>query len=201
MDQALARLAAQLKAQSRWAHTSLPAVWLFTDPQRLPNPLAAVGALPRGAGVVFRHGGDGRYRSLASDLVALCRQTGLVCLIGADVDLAEAVGADGLHLPERMLEHAAAIRVRHPAWRLTAAVHNHAAIRAAGMMVDGVFASPIFPSASPSAGAPVGCAVLADWVKAAACPVIALGGVNAQTMDQLVGSGCAGIAGIEMFQN
>ncbi|MBR0668094.1 thiamine phosphate synthase, partial [Roseomonas hellenica] len=31
-----------------------PRLWLFTDPVRLPDPLAAAQNLPRGAGVVAR---------------------------------------------------------------------------------------------------------------------------------------------------
>ncbi len=201
MHQALARLAAQLKAQSRWAAGPLPALWLFTDPQRLPDPLAAVAALPRGAGAVLRHGGDAGYRGLAADLVTLCRQRGVVCLIGADVDLAEAVGADGLHLPERMAAEASALRARHPQWILTAAAHSAQAITAVETAVDAVFVSPVLASASPSAGAPLGAARVAQWATDAACPVMALGGIGTHTIDQLRGSGCAGIAGIEMFQN
>ena len=119
-------------------------------------------------------------------------------LVGEDEALAAAVGADGLHLPERSLCRARGIRARRPGWILTAAAHGPAALaRAAEAGVDAAVLSSVFASGSASAGAPLGPVRFAAMVRAARLPVIALGGVNAGTAQRLVGSGAAGLAAVE----
>ncbi len=57
--------------------------------------------------------------------------------------------------------------------------------------------SPVFPSRSPSAGAPLGPVRFAALVRRVKRPVYALGGVNTKTAPRLIGSGAAGIAAVE----
>jgi thiamine-phosphate pyrophosphorylase len=189
----LAGTAACLKRRSGGTH--LPALWQFTDPTRLPDPMAAIDRLPAGAGVVFRHFGMPAYRDLGTAVRALCRDKDIVFLVGADEDLAVTLHADGVHLPERLFHHAPHMRARHPGWVLTVAAHSMATVQAA-QGVDAIFASPVFPSISPSAGAPIGIEVLMQWVRVSPCPVFALGGVTTATIDSLMGTGCAGVAGV-----
>ena len=59
--------------------------------------------------------------------------------------------------------------------------------------------SAIFPSASTSAGTPLGPLRLAQIVRRAACPVYALGGINAATAGRRLATGGVGIAGVEPF--
>jgi len=49
------------------------------------------------------------------------------------------------------------------------------------MGVDAVFLSPVFESASPSAGKPIGALVFRGTARGAPLPVYALGGINART--------------------
>lgn len=114
--------------------------------------------------------------------------------------MAEAIGAHGVHLPQRLAQGAGAIKLVHPDWRITAAAHDLEAVRAAGRAgVEAAVVSPVFPSNSPSAGEPLGVAGLAAIAADAGLPVYALGGVNAKTADALVGAGVYGLAGIEGF--
>jgi thiamine-phosphate pyrophosphorylase len=62
--------------------------------------------------------------------------------------------------------------------------------------VDAVVISPVFASASPSAGRPLGVRRFAAMVREAGVPCYALGGVNASTVGALSKSGAAGIAAI-----
>lgn len=167
---------------------------------RVPDPEAVAERLPAGAGIVYRpfEAPDAIERGLR--LAAIARARGLLLLAGADPALAEAIGALGVHLPQRLAQTAAAIRLDHPAWRITAAGHDLAAVRTAERAgVEAVVVSPVFPSNSPSAGKPLGAAGLAAIAADAALPVYALGGVNAKTADALVGAGVYGLAGIEGF--
>lgn len=174
----------------------LPALLVFTDPIRTPDPEAVAARLPRGSAIVYRAFGAADALAIALRLRAIARRRGLTLLIGADEALAARVGADGVHLPERLACRAARIRARHPTWLITAAAHN---ARAARAPVDAVVVSAIFPSGSPSAGRPLGPIRLAQVVRMSGRPVYALGGVNTATAARLLATGVVGIAGVEVF--
>jgi thiamine-phosphate pyrophosphorylase len=175
----------------------LPPLLLLTDPGRTPDPLAAAARLPRGAGVVYRAFGDPDALRLACALGRLARRRGLLFLVGADEGLAAASGAHGLHLPERMLGRAPRLRARRPGWVITAAAHSPLALACAARAgCDAALLSAVFPSASPSAGAPLGPVRFAAMSRAARLPVYALGGVASGTAKRLLGSRAVGVAGI-----
>lgn len=176
----------------------LPALFFVTDPARTPDPAGVARRLPRGAGVIFR--GFGRPDALeqALGLRAVASERGLVLLIGLDEALAEAVGADGVHLPERALSGAADLRARRPGWLLTGAAHDEAALETAARAgLDAALVSPVFPSDSPSAGAALGVEGFTDLAAAAGLPVYALGGVTARTAPKLARTGAAGLAAVD----
>jgi thiamine-phosphate pyrophosphorylase len=62
--------------------------------------------------------------------------------------------------------------------------------------VDAIVLSPVFPSASPSAGRPIGVRRFAALVRAAGAPCYALGGVNERTVRALSASGAIGVAAV-----
>jgi len=148
--------------------------------------------------VVYRAFGAPDAVSLGRRLTRLAHHRGLVLLAGADPALAAAIGADGVHLPERGASRAAGIRRARPTWLVTAAAHSAAAIVGAGQSgADAVFVSPVFASASPSAGRPLGAVRLAALARGAGLPVFALGGINAATARRITRSGAAGFAAID----
>ena len=155
--------------------------------------------LPRGAAVVYRTFGAADAEERARGLARIARRRGLKLLIGADADLAARIGADGVHLPERMA--AQAQRLKRPGWIVTAAAHSSWAARqglAAG--ADAVVVSAIFPSGSPSAGKPIGPVRLARLVRDAGGPVYALGGINDKTARRLLPAGLVGLAAVEALR-
>ncbi|HEY1878393.1 MAG TPA: thiamine phosphate synthase [Caulobacteraceae bacterium] len=171
---------------------------LFTDPARTPDAAAIARRLPRGAGVVYRAFGAADAIEKGRTLASVCRRRGLILLVGADPALAIRLGADGVHLPERLAFRAGQIRALGRRFRITAAAHGlPAARRAATAGVEVVVLSPVFPSRSPSAGRPLGLFVLALIVQRAGAPVYALGGVNAHTGRRLKLTGAAGLAAVE----
>ena len=175
-------------------------LFFFTDPERTPDPVSAARRLPAGAAVVYRAFGSAEATIVAAELRQVTRERDCLLLIGADEALAEACGADGLHLPEHRLPDGPALRLRHPGWFLTGAAHSAEALAEANRAgLDAVMISPVFASRSPSAGEPLGVVRLSELARGSAAPVIALGGVNAQTAGELLGSGAAGLAGVEAF--
>ncbi len=167
----------------------------MNDPQRLPDMCAAAKTLPRGSALIYRHFGADDRAVIAATLRQICFVRGLQFLIGQDEDLARECGADGLHLPERDLQSVETIRKRYPDWLLIGAAHSASALARAGGL-DAALLSPVFESQSPSAGAPLGLEKFTKIVRGAVVPIFALGGINAKTAAQLLGSGAAGVAGV-----
>lgn len=196
MATVLRRRALHLKAGARLA----PPLLLVTDPARTPDPASAAARLPRGSGVVFRGFGAQDAADRLGALACTTRARGVVLLVGADPRLAAAAGAAGVHLPERALHRARAIRRARPGWIVTGAAHSAAAlVRARRAGLDGVFVSPVFATRSPSGRGvrPLGTVRFAALVRGAGLPVYALGGVDARTARRLMGSGAAGLAAVD----
>ena len=173
----------------------------MTDPARISDLEAVAGRLPRGAAIVFRAFGAPDALQQGRRLAAIARRRGLILLAGADPALARAIGAQGVHLPERLGHKAGTIRRARPDWLVTVAAHGEAAARrafAAG--AHAVLISPVFQSRSPSAGRPLGPVRFAALVRRAGGPIYALGGINAATAKRLARSGAVGIAAVEAFE-
>lgn len=180
------------------AKAALPSLLFFTDPVRTPDPEAVAARLPRGAAVVFRAFGASDAEARGARLRAIARQRGLLLLIGADAQLAQALGADGVHLPERLAHRARRLKAAHPRWIVTAAAHSAAAARnalAAG--ADAVVVSTVFASRSASAGAPMGAVRLAILVRRVGGAVYGLGGIDMKKARLLKGTGLTGIAAVD----
>jgi thiamine-phosphate pyrophosphorylase len=192
--------AAATLGRTRRAGKGLPTAWFVTDPGRTPDPAAVVERLPRGAGVIFRGFGRADAAETALQLAKIARRRGLILLIGADEALAARVGANGVHLPERMGEGLRRLRARRPGWIITLAAHSPRALqRAAALSADAVLFSTVFASLSATAGAPMGPTRLARLARRGSMPVFALGGVNAQTAKRLARTGVAGFAAVDAF--
>lgn len=178
----------------------MPPLLFFTDPERTPRPWEVAERLPIGAGVVYRHFGAPDARETALRLREATRKRDGLLLIGLDADLAETVEADGVHLPERTIETAAALSARRPDWTITAALHGSGPLPDV-TRISALVVSPVFPAGGASASTPpFGLSRLADRVRTAPCPVYALGGVNATNAAELEGSGACGIAGVESIR-
>lgn len=167
----------------------------FTDPGRTPDPEGVAVALPPGSGIVYRHFGALDAEAGARRLKAIARARGLKLLIGQDLALAARVGADGVHLPQRLAHRAPAVKRARPGWIVTSAAHSLGAARASH--ADAVVISVAFPSRSGSATTALGPIRLAALVRAAARPAYALGGVNDKTARRLLDVGLIGLAAVD----
>ncbi len=166
-------------------------LWLFTDARRLPDPLPAIAALPRGlCGVVFRHDGWAGRAALARQVADLCRARGLALTVAGDQRLAHALGA-GVHLrrgerPPKGLKRGG--------W-VTASAHSASEVRAARAHTALVFLSPVWPTPSHPAAAGLG---VLRWSRLAvrAGGALALGGVSGRTVGRLPRALASGIGAI-----
>jgi thiamine-phosphate pyrophosphorylase len=135
MDARLVCWARAVKA--RRGASGLPVLWLFTDPQRLPDPRQAVAALPRGmCGVVLRQDDA----ALGRDLARICRARRNALVVAGNWRLAAALGA-GVHLRRGIGPGRGRL--------LTSSAHNRVELRRARRAGAAlVFLSPIFSTAS-----------------------------------------------------
>jgi len=137
--------------------------------------------------------------ALGGDLVRLSRGSGTRVVVNDRVDVALACGADGVHLRHDSVP-ANALRAMAPDGFLVGrSVHGLAEAERAGP-VDYLIAGTVFPTPSKSAGTPIlGLDGLAEIVQAVAVPVLAIGGIGRDQLDEVAATGAAGVAGIGLF--
>lgn len=169
----------------------IPALYFVTDPARTPDPARIAARLPRGAAVIYRHFGAVDRAQTARRLARLCRRRGVALLIANDARLAHAVGAAGVHWPERAIRPAGASLT-------TGAAHSGRALaKAASAGLDAALLGPVFPTRSNSGRRMLGPLKAGRLARSARLPVIALGGLNARTARRVLGRGFAGIAAVD----
>jgi thiamine-phosphate pyrophosphorylase len=196
----LGRRAALRKGRRRKASArrALPSLLFFTDPVRTPDPEAVARRLPQGAGVVFRAFGAPDAVERGVRLRTVTRAGGLTLLVGADAGLAARIGADGVHLPERLAWRARRLKAAHPRWIVTAAAHSTiAARRALAAGADAVVVSTVFASRSASAGPPMGAVRTALLVRRVSGPIYGLGGIDNKKARLLKDTGLIGLAAVD----
>lgn len=193
---ALARRTAPVSPHAR----KLPPLLFFTDPERTPEPWLTVRNMPAGSGVVFRAFSRPDAVETGKRLRDACDSSGVRLLVGRDEVLAEAVGADGLHLPEVAMESAAEIRREHPDWIVTCALHGPLDGRKAPG-IDAFVVSPVFQAGGASASKPrLGVESFQRLISALPCPAYGLGGISADNADRLLETQACGIAGVDAIR-
>ncbi|WP_235285137.1 thiamine phosphate synthase [Thalassospira sp. HJ] len=177
----------------------------MTDDQRMPNPEAAIPALPRDSMVIFRHYDHPRRFQIAASLRTICRAKGIPFLVANDVSLALRLDADGMHFPEYRALTDPGIYQRIPEYFLhTSACHSLQTIRRLALLPkqirpDSVLISPIFATQSHPGAKPMSNNKANQMIRAcqqANMVPIGLGGISAQTIRNLRTSALASVAGI-----
>ncbi len=133
---------------------------------------------------------------LARRLRADTEAAGSLFFVNDNVDLALAVGADGVHLGPGDLPVAAARRITPPDFLIGYSADDVAVARAA--VADGanyIGCGTVFPTRTkPDAGTTIGLDGLAAVVRGAGAPVVGIGGITAQRARHAFGTGAVGCA-------
>ena len=136
------------------------------------------------------------WASCAARLAKL-RAGGLRVLAGRRLDVARALGLDGVHLGAESVPVAEARAFLGPDALIGYSAHEPAeARRAAEDGASYATLSPIFPTESKPGVEPRGVAWLARAVRETPIPVLALGGVTAARIPELRAAGAAGVVAI-----
>jgi thiamine-phosphate pyrophosphorylase len=141
---------------------------------------------------------SGRLLALAEELRAVTAERGAALIINERVDVALAVGADGVHLPANGLPPAVARRLVGEELLVGASTHSLDEARlAADGGADYLCFGPLFYTPSKAAyGPPVGLAALQEVVASlgSTVPVLGLGGVKPGNVSEVLEHGARGVA-------
>jgi thiamine-phosphate pyrophosphorylase len=133
--------------------------------------------------------------ALARSLAPIAQRYGARLTLHGDADVARTAGVDGVHLSARG-DAAAARAVLGP--RALVGISIHSAAKAAVLdprVVDYAIAGPAFLTASkPGYGPALGPNGLAAICRAAPVPVVAIGGIEAENVGDVIKAGAAGVA-------
>jgi len=177
-------------------------LYLISDRKQVPggNLCAAVeGALRGGVRAVQLREKDlsGReLHELACRLRELTSRYGAKLILNERLDIALAVGADGVHLGENSIPLRQARKVAGEGLLIGVSCHDREkALAAQDNGADFITFSPIFftPSKAPY-GEPVGTERLAEVCRLLRVPVFALGGIKREKVRTVLGHGAHGIA-------
>jgi thiamine-phosphate pyrophosphorylase len=131
----------------------------------------------------------------ATVLLPLAEQVGARLAINDRLDVALGVGAHGVHLAGQSLPVDAAARLADGKVIVGRSVHGlDEAIQCAALGADYLTFGHVFPTTSHPGLAPRGLAELRAIVKAVDVPVLAIGGISVDNLDDVLATGCAGIA-------
>lgn len=167
----------------------------------LHDPLIAIeAALAAGARLVQvrpeDHYTDRAAFDLATAIAALCDQYGALCLVNDRVHIAQAIGADGVHLGADDLPIDAARRILPAASIIGGTARDPESARAArraGATYLGV--GPVWGTTTKAAlPQPIGLDGLAAVCEAVDLPVIAIGGITAERAKLCREAGAHGVA-------
>lgn len=154
---------------------TLPLLWLLSDARNDARLERALGALPAGSGFVFRHYhlDPATRRQRFDTLATIARQHGHLVILARGTGW----GEDGHYGSGRMTGDGLKLMTAHNGDEIGAAA-------AAG--ADGIFLSPVFPTASHPGEATLGIMGFRVLAQQSPVPVIALGGMTyerAETLD------------------
>ena len=166
------------------------------DEDALMDQIAA--AIDGGAGIVQlreKHLDHDAFLQEAERFVALCREKGVISIINDAVDIAAAVGADGVHVGQSDLAAGRAREVLGPDKLIGVSAHSveeALAAQAAGADYLGVGAA--FVTGTKADAAPISRDTIRAITAAVDIPVVAIGGISRDNITELAGCGLDGVA-------
>ena len=130
--------------------------------------------------------------AFGAEVVARGRRWGAQIVVNSDAQVAQTIGADGLHLPSALLM---AATVRPPFALCGASCHDERELRrAAELDLDYVMLGPVLATASHPQAAGLGWEALGSLIRTYRLPVYALGGMREEHLEAAWKAGAHGIA-------
>ena len=131
----------------------------------------------------------------AKELCALCRRYGVPFIVNDNVDVAQACGADGVHMGQEDMKAGEVRRRVGEDMILGVSVHTvEEARRAVRDGADYLGLGAVFPTSTKTDADQMSNETLRDICGAVEIPVVAIGGLNRDNILRLSGSGVDGVA-------
>ena len=131
----------------------------------------------------------------AKELQGLCRKYGVPFIINDNVEVALAMGADGIHVGQHDMEAGDVRALLGPDKILGVSAQTvEQAVLAEKRGADYLGVGAVFPTGSKDDADEVSHDTLREICEAVSIPVVAIGGISQQNVKQLSGSGISGIA-------
>jgi len=174
-------------------------IHLITDRKSAGTSLIGTVAAALGSGVDWvqvreKTGPARELYETTQEIMPLARQNGAGVMVNDRIDVALAAGAGGVHLAGKSLPPRVARELLGDLL-LGASVHG---LKEAREAVDGgvdyVTFGHVYPTSSKPGLPPRGVLQLAEVVKSVDVPVLAIGGIDASNVEEVLRTGCAGIA-------
>ena len=136
------------------------------------------------------------FVELALRLKPVCKAAGVPLIINDRIDVALAVGVDGVHIGQSDMPYEVARKLLGPDKIIGLSVENFEDLEVAnGLDVDYVGISPVYGTPTKTDTAePFGLEGLRKAVELSAHPTVAIGGMNASTIGAVMGVGTDGVA-------
>ncbi len=139
---------------------------------------------------------DEEFTVVARRIQQLTHKHNALLIINDRVEIALAIGADGVHVGRHDLAFAEVKRVARPGMILGVSATNYAeAIALANSGADYLGVGPIFPTPSKAdATPPIGLDELARICRDVPIPIVAIGGITESSLHGIIDAGAAGAA-------
>lgn len=139
---------------------------------------------------------------LAKELQSLCDKTGTLFLLNDRVDVALAADVDGVHVGQEDLPVRAVRALVGHRKIIGCSTHSTAqALQAAGDGADYVSCGPLFATPTKPGRPAVGVPLVAEYRKLLRIPFVAIGGVDASSVDNVVRAGADRVAVVRAVVN
>jgi thiamine-phosphate pyrophosphorylase len=178
----------------------IPCLALVTDRrlcQRLSLEEAVARAVAGGVNVVQLREKDLAAAQLVplADRLRAVTQGKALLIVNSRLDVVLLCGADGVHLPERGPSVAATRRLAGNGFIVGRSVHSvEEAVKAQEEGADYVQVGAIFPTRSHPGQSPAGPALLKSVAARVTIPIVAVGGITAENVGQVMQAGARGAA-------
>ena len=138
---------------------------------------------------------DAHFLEEARELQALCREHGVPFIVNDNVNVALAMGADGIHVGQHDMEAGDVRKLLGPDKILGVSAQTvDQAILAEQRGADYLGVGAVFPTGSKDDADDVSFEELKAICEAVSIPVVAIGGISLKNVKELAGSGICGIA-------
>ncbi|MBD1223004.1 thiamine phosphate synthase [Virgibacillus halodenitrificans] len=138
---------------------------------------------------------------LGKELRNICKENQIPFFVNDDIELAESLQADGIHVGQDDLD-VEEIRLRYPDFILGLSVSNSAEVNASPLhLVDYIGAGPIFATTTKDDAKQ---AVGTDWIASLRkdfpeLPIVGIGGINTENANKVIKAGADGVAVISVI--